>query len=245
MIPVFAAFPIGGVQNVRLLQIKKRLVFERNRPICQLCQASLSSEKSEQASQLPGGQPWSLTGRVIREEKIDINTRGKIGLVALKVSGGDYQSKENQRAMQKIEELLQLVPELEQKIGRMDAKILKALIFDLVGVVERMVYLKRRLPLLDVNALVVGSPWLLVEKNFIVIPGNLDKLKRRIDSEEDVTRMVQQVPVILTQDIDMLSEKVSRQFAEHFPQYEDRFDLLIAYPELCNQLLDNRGLSLW
>eukprot|EP01024_Parvocaulis_polyphysoides_P039052 TRINITY_DN35270_c0_g3_i1.p3 TRINITY_DN35270_c0_g3~~TRINITY_DN35270_c0_g3_i1.p3 ORF type:complete len:240 (-),score=13.26 TRINITY_DN35270_c0_g3_i1:298-1017(-) len=195
-----------------------------------------------QSSAIKGeGQAWNLMGRVISEDKIQFTVNQQLRLIAHKLNGQKYDSEENLQTVQRLEELLQIVPEMEGKILRMEKNLLKALLDDLTGIVERMIFLKQRLPELDLNKVVLNSPQILLKNKFTAISGNLDKLERRYNNRKSVVGVIQQQPLILFEDIDIICEKLKRVF----PEEGDPLKLLMKSPDLLLSIVHNRNLSLW
>lgn len=87
--------------------------------------------------------------------------------------------------------------------------MLAALVNDVDSVSSRVIELKILLPDSNVESIVSQRPSILLDNEWNLIEGNLNKLRKHY-KEEDISRMVAVEPVLLVEDIEEILKELSR-----------------------------------
>lgn len=108
-----------------------------------------------------------------------------------------------------LQRLFSLMPFLQQRMLRMQPKLLAALAADPDRVAARLIELKAMLPAADVAAVVGGRPSLLLEGEWEQVPKRVEQLAAHY-TEEEVARLVAVEPLLLVEDIEEVLAELQR-----------------------------------
>lgn len=110
----------------------------------------------------------------------------------------------------RLAELALLLPDLDAKLDRMQAKLVLALVRDLPSTTARILDLRRLLPSLDLAALLAHYPWLLVQLTPQQVAAQLASLADALPTSVDVERLIAAEPMLLKADINGVLAELRR-----------------------------------
>ncbi|KAL4450220.1 hypothetical protein ABPG77_010889 [Micractinium sp. CCAP 211/92] len=181
--------------------------------------ASRSVDIEEAAS---GSAPWKM-GYQCNERYLKWDSSAQRQLVLIWVAQQLDLTLEQLEG--RLAELALLLPGLDAKLGRMQAKLVLALVKDLPATSERVLHLRRLLPSLDLSALLAQYPWILVEVTPAQVESQLVSLAAALPANIDVERLVAAEPMFLRADIAAVLAELQR-----LVPGRDPVELLLADP---------------
>eukprot|EP00891_Asterochloris_glomerata_P002106 jgi/Astpho2/2106/Aster-x0082 len=141
-----------------------------------------------------------------------------------------------------IQELVHLMPAMEQRLLRLQPAMLAAWARDPGAVAAKLLQLRSWMPRVDVSRLVVNSPSLLMEQNFQKVEAALVQLHAHLP-ESSVASLVQRQTLYLTEDLEYLLAEVKRLFG--MPDDDAALRVIEHNPDVVMEVTSNRHLSLW
>ncbi|KAL4421626.1 hypothetical protein ABPG75_010917 [Micractinium tetrahymenae] len=110
----------------------------------------------------------------------------------------------------RVAELALLLPDLDAKLDRLQAKLVLALVKDLSSTTARILELRRLLPSLDLSALLAQYPRLLVEVSPAQVEAQLASLAAALPDSVDIERLIAAEPMFLRADIGKVLAELRR-----------------------------------
>lgn len=102
---------------------------------------------------------------------------------------------------QRADELVLLVPDMEDKICDMQPTVLSRICLSPRSVTDKVLRLKALLPRANVSQLLAGRPSLLLDEEFAVVPESVRQLSRMYPNQ-DVSALVSHQPNLLVADVE-------------------------------------------
>ncbi|BDA50236.1 hypothetical protein COCOBI_15-3650 [Coccomyxa sp. Obi] len=171
-------------------------------------------------SQLP---PW-LLGFQCNERYLKWGDSAQTQLLKI------YAARELGKDVPWVEEQLTFLsdtlPDLVNKLSRMKAGLLLALVKDTQAIANKMVQLKALLPSINTSLLVAGCPSLLVTHDIQTLEKNLTNLRGTVEGRANVERLVEREPMLLLVNVDALVAEAERLL----PSGHDPVAYLVANP---------------
>ncbi|PRW58273.1 ER lumen retaining receptor isoform B [Chlorella sorokiniana] len=148
-------------------------------------------------------------GRVVSEQRVALQfdtqlNQGLVRSAAARESGLDYDEFEA-----RLQRLFTLVPFLQERMLRMQPKLLAALAAEPEQLAQRLVELKTLLPQADVAAIVAQRPSLLLDGEWERVPAGVAALAACY-SEEEAGRLASAEPLLLVEDLEHVLQELGR-----------------------------------
>ncbi|KAK9810394.1 hypothetical protein WJX72_009951 [[Myrmecia] bisecta] len=143
-------------------------------------------------------------GRVVQEDQLLSDDRLAELLVAVSARASALAE---ETFLANLQALVTLLPDLKDRLLRLQSKLLVALVEDVPQAGRRLIELKGMLPMANVSAIVVSRPALLLDEEFNAIPGAVAQL-RSLFNDKDLSRMVESQPLLLVEDITAIIQQL-------------------------------------
>ncbi|KAI3424763.1 hypothetical protein D9Q98_008152 [Chlorella vulgaris] len=110
----------------------------------------------------------------------------------------------------RVAQLTLLLPGLDARLDRMQAKLVLALVSDLPAVTARILALRQILPSLNLGLLVAQHPWVLTDVSLEHVLAKVTQLREALGTRADVERVIQEEPMLLLADIKQVLAELQR-----------------------------------